>query len=141
MNTPFLANVAEAMEVAGAALTKAEAAEQMTKKAAADYASKIPSVIEACVKGGRIDDTPGDREKLASWLASPQGALEVIEKLADHIVEAPAPTLQGQQVDAQGRPASNGHTKRASFEGGGRVAAREASSEAWDRMRVAILGR
>src|SRR6185369_7159576 len=78
---------------------------ELNTKTAAEhrYSTKIASVVEACVKHGRIKDDADEREKLAAWLSTPEGALEVVEKLAEHEVEeANEVNPIGQSVDANG---------------------------------------
>jgi hypothetical protein len=111
----FPERVVETLQISALALQKAE--QEAHEKTAAErrYATKIASAVEKCVKCGRIDDTPDEREKLAAWLVTPEGALEVIEKLAEHEVAPQTTAALGQQVDANGRPAG-GSTKKASYD-------------------------
>lgn len=111
----FPERVIETLQISALALQKAE--KEASDKVAAEqrYATKIAAAVEKCVKCGRIDDTKDEREKLAAWLATPEGALEVIDKLAEHEVDPPATAALGHQVDANGRPAG-GTTKRASYD-------------------------
>lgn len=111
----FPERVVETLQISALALQKAE--QEAGEKTAAErrYATKIASAVERCVKCGRIDDTQDEREKLAAWLATPEGALEVIEKLAEHEVAPQATAAFGQQVDANGRLAG-GSTKKASYD-------------------------
>jgi hypothetical protein len=111
----FPERVVETLQISALALQKAE--QEAHEKTAAErrYATKIASAVERCVKCGRIDDTQDEREKLAAWLATPEGALEVIEKLAEHEVAPQTAAAFGQQVDANGRPAG-GSTKKASYD-------------------------
>jgi hypothetical protein len=113
--TNFPERVVETLQISALALQKAE--KEAADKTAAEqrYTSKIASVVEKCVKCSRIDDTKDEREKLAAWLSTPEGALEVIDKLAEHQVEPPVAAELGKQVDAHGRPA-DGQTKRASHD-------------------------
>ena len=139
MALTFPERVIETLQISALALQKAEA--EAAEKTAADkrYSDKIASVVEACVKNRRIDNTPDEREKLAAWLSTPEGALEVIEKLAEHEVE-PEPTPElGKQVDASGRPA--GQSKRASSEpkNGAYVGRRSSEEpESWRKMASAL---
>lgn len=110
----FPERVVETLQVAALALQKGD--QERAEKTAADqrYSSKIATVVEKCVKCNRIENTKEEREKLAAWLSTPEGALEVIDKLAEHEVEPPVAAELGKQVDAKGRPV--GQTKRASYD-------------------------
>lgn len=112
----FPERVVETLQISALALQKAEKEAADKTSAEQRYAIKIASIVNKCVKCGRIDNTPDEREKLAAWLATPEGALEVIDKLAEHEVDPPAAVELGKQVDAQGRPAGNGQVKRASYD-------------------------
>lgn len=137
----FDERVLEAIQISGAALEKAET-ELHEKRASADkYQHRLPSVIEKLAKFGRIDNTPEDRQTIARVLSTPEGALDVIEKLAEYAEDnSPAPI--GTPVDSKGRPASTVKKASAKFEGGGRPGARTSEKSAADRQfEMAILGR
>jgi hypothetical protein len=112
----FPERVVETLQISALALQKAEKEANEKTSAEQRYTNKIASAVEKCVKCGRIDDTTDEREKLAAWLITPEGALEVIEKLAEHEIDPPIAAGLGKQVDAQGRSTSNGHTKKASYD-------------------------
>jgi len=112
----FPERVVETLQISALALQKAEKEANEKTAAVQRYTTKIAAVVEKCVKCGRIDDTKDEREKLAAWLATPEGALEVIDKLAEHEVDPPATAALGHQVDAKGHPITNGTTKRASHD-------------------------
>ena len=131
----FPERVVNTMQIAAAALQKAETEQQEKQAAEVKYAQAIPAAVAACVRFGRIDDTPDEREKLAAWLTTPQGALEVVQKLAEHEVEAPSASL-GQSVDANGRPT---RTKKASASSdyiGGRRSADK--PESWSKLESGL---
>lgn len=112
----FPERVVETLQISALALQKHE--KEAADRAAADqrYTSKVAAVVDKCVKCGRIDDTKEEREKLAEWLQTPEGALEVIDKLAEHEVEPKVAAELGKQVDANGRQVNNGQVKRASYD-------------------------
>lgn len=128
--------VIDALTCAAASIDKLEKAAADKKASEDKYTAKIPSIVEKCVQFGRIDST--EREKLAEWLATPEGALEVIDKLAEHKVEEKTAESLGAEVDVNGRPA-NGKVKKAS-DGptylGGRRTSEE--PESWRRMAAGL---
>lgn len=135
--------VVNAMQLSAAALQKAE--EQMNEKQAADqrYANGIPLTVEECVKFGAIDNTELERTKLAEWLRTPEGALEVVRTLAQHLpvpqVESTTKTAgarMGQPVDESGFPAQRVKT---AFAGGGYVGRRsDAKPESWRKLEEGL---
>lgn len=131
----FPERVIEALQISALALQKAEGQLQEKQAAATKLAERIPVIVDKCVRFGRIDDTPEEREKLAAWLATPDGVLEVVDRLAEHRVEpSPDPAL------SLGRPM--GTSKQAA---GNQTCVRvigqrsSAEPEAWHRL-AANLG-
>lgn len=135
----FPERVVNTMQIAAAALQKAEAEQQEKQATEVKYAQAIPAAVDACVRFSRIDDTPEEREKLAQWLATPQGALEVVMKLAEHEVEQSNATL-GQGVDANGRPAASTQKRASAGANGEYLGGRRSSEkpESWRRFEAAI---
>jgi hypothetical protein len=113
----FLENVVETVQLAGAALQKSE--QELEKRAAADrrYLEKVAEAVSECVRYNKIDDTPEEHEKLAEWLSTPEGALEVVMKLAQHTSEPPTVPTMGQPVDSNGRTKSASASNRSCYVG------------------------
>jgi hypothetical protein len=110
----FAEQVIDAFQCSAAALQLAEKAAEDKKIADKRYADMIPVVVDACVQFGRIDNTDEEKQALAKMLSTPEGALDVITKLAAQEPDVPTTEIGGQQVDANGRVVT-GQTKRASF--------------------------
>jgi hypothetical protein len=123
----------EAMQIAAVALQRAET--QINEKRAADvrYQNKLASVIEAQIRARMIDDTPHDREKMAEWLSTPDGALEIIEKMAQRELDNATVGAIGQPVDGHGQVPA---VKKANY-----IGRRSAEAPAyWDKLTQAIMG-
>jgi hypothetical protein len=134
--------VVNALQTSAAALQEAE--KQMSEKQAADqrYAAGIPAVVEKCVQYGAIENTPEEREKLAAWLKTPEGALQVIDKLAEWLpAQQPAQTKEaaarmGQPVDQGGFPAKR---EKTAYAGGGYVGRKSGDKpESWKRLELGL---
>ncbi len=126
--------VIETLQITALALEKAEQERSEKQASVNTYSAKIPAVVDECVKFSRIDDTPEERQKLAEWVSTPEGALDCIMKLASHQVQQPGnvPSL-GTSSDAQGRP--TGREKKASMSGGGYLGRRTSEkAESWKRF-------
>ena len=129
--------VIDAFQANAAALGQAE--KIINEKQASDqqYMELIPKVVEICTKTGKIDDTPEEKQALASMLSSPVGALDVIAKLAA-FVDTNVGNIGSQQVDSRGRVIHN-QTKQASYNSlnspyvGRRTSEKSASWEALER--------
>ena len=113
----LIESVVDAFQANAAAIGKAE--EIINEKQAAEhaYGELIPKVVDICAKFGKIDDTAEEKQALASMLATPAGALDVIAKLAAFADEGAPSSIGGQQVDSKGRAVHmNGQQKRASYD-------------------------
>lgn len=114
----LIESVVDAFQANAAALGKAE--EIINEKQAADhaYGELIPKVVDICARFGKIDNTADEKQALATMLATPAGALDVIAKLAAFVDEGAPSSIGGQQVDASGRQVhlNNGQQKQASYD-------------------------
>ena len=138
----FNERVVEAIQIAGAALEKATIENNEKQASYNKYASRVPSTVEKLAKWGRIDDTPEDRKILAEKLATAEGALEVIEMLAEYAPAEKTAAAMGTPVDRSGRPAQTAVNKASRFVGGGRVGAKTSEKSAADvKFEMDILGR
>jgi alkylation response protein AidB-like acyl-CoA dehydrogenase len=83
-NSSFQLKVIELIGFADAALTKAAAMAARQEQQQAKMAALAPKLVEACVAGERIEDTPAQRQKLATLVKDPVQLLELAIKIAAH---------------------------------------------------------
>jgi hypothetical protein len=112
----FLMNLEEktidAIQVAGAALDKAEKFYAEKRAEAQAVAGEIPSVVESLVARGMIEEN--EKEAAAHGLTNPLTAIKLLKRAAEFLDDTEKTAGFGQQVDQNGQAAKNGTTKRAS---------------------------
>jgi hypothetical protein len=125
----MLTDIIDAFQASGAALGLAEKAFAEKQASEKRYSDGIPAAVNACVQYGRIDNTDEEKQALANLLATPEGALDIITKMAAQEVSAPS-SLGTQEVDSKGRVVT-GQQKKASYN---YVGARNEDSESWNNF-------